>query len=430
MVLSVMSFCPTTKFLNFLPPSINLTQCQTVLRSALKPSSNETMKFLWKDTSTHTNVQYDQYRNTNEIIESFRNEHENKFSNTFVQFIFVTRMFLILLKFFSFEDTASPMMEGRLPRFKIFPLEAPASKSCNKSIQLSSSTPFPDVMLAINFNHPFYKNIPILERYYKRLFSNYIFCGPEVDPNGQFSIVVIEQVKPEYGYYGYQCLVESMRRKPGMAGYFYINDDMIINWWNFYFLDKTKIWFSGVSSLGVHKMMPTEIDFWWKRADCLVRCSQVFVEMEADIAFFSATKTYFNNAANQRVCTNGLSDILFIPGRLAKSYELISQKFYDHRVFLEVATPMTILMLSEKDKIVDILGLYLQRKYGWGSWTSNSERAWLEYNYKVFFLHPYKFFGNNQTKNTREFEDRVLAPSERILKTQCLDVLDKGKFWV
>ena len=78
-------FLPNNKFgLNVLPPSIKLTQCQIVLRSALKSSSNQTIRNLWKDTSTDTNVQYDQYRNTKEIIKSFRNEHENKLSNMLV----------------------------------------------------------------------------------------------------------------------------------------------------------------------------------------------------------------------------------------------------------------------------------------------------------------------------------------------------------
>ena len=78
-------FLPNNNFgLNILPPSIMLTQCQTVLRSALKSSSNETIRNLWKDTSTHTNLQYTEYVNAKEIIKSFRNEHENKLSNIFL----------------------------------------------------------------------------------------------------------------------------------------------------------------------------------------------------------------------------------------------------------------------------------------------------------------------------------------------------------
>ena len=305
------------------------------------------------------------------------------------------------------------------------------SKPCKNPINFPGKAPFPDIFLAINFNNPFYKNVPILIDYFKPLFPNYFFCGPEVDPDGKYQIVVIQQVKAEYGYYGFQCVAEAIRRKPGFAGYFYVNDDMIINWWNFFKLDKTKIWFPGPKEFGRHKMVPAPIAFWWRRAACLERCSQAFVEMESDPSFvqINATKIYLSNLGNERACSNSLADIMYIPGRLAKSFELISQKFYDHRVFLEVASPMAVLMLEKRENIIDTRGLYLQKKYGWGHWTGNSARAWLEYDYKTFFLHPYKFSGFNQTKNTGEFKDRVLGPSETILKDKCLDVLDKGKFW-
>jgi len=302
---------------------------------------------------------------------------------------------------------------------------------CNHPIDYVGNAPFPDIVLAINFNHPFYHNIPTLERYFEPLFPNYLFCGPEADKEGGNKIIAIPQPRNEYGYYGFQCLVEAIRRKPGFSGYFYVNDDMIINWWNLLKLDKTKVWFPSPTKMGQHKMLPTKIEFWWRRAACLERCSKAFVEMESDptTSQINATKTYLENVGNKRVCCNALSDIVYIPGRLAKSYEIIAQKFYDNRVFLEVSTPMNILMLDKRENIVDIEGLYLQTIYGWGPWTKNTDRAWLQYNYKTYFLHPYKLSGEDERKNSKEFEERVIVPSEHILKDKCLDILDRGKFW-
>ena len=48
-------------------PSIKFIQCQTTIRNTLKSSPNNDIKDLWKDTSYHTNIQYDQYRNTKHL---------------------------------------------------------------------------------------------------------------------------------------------------------------------------------------------------------------------------------------------------------------------------------------------------------------------------------------------------------------------------
>ena len=301
-------------------------------------------------------------------------------------------------------------------------------RSCKHPIDFIGGAPFPDIVLALNFNYPYYSNLPILLRFFKPLFPNYIICGPEVDKGGN-QIVVIHQ-PGEYSSYGSQCVVEAIRRKPGYAGYFYVSDDMIINWWNFFKLDKTKIWFPEPYKLGEHKMSPVKTDsIWWKRSECLERCSQVFLEMESDPTMLelNATKIYLENLGGRRVCSNALSDILYIPGRLAKSYEIIAQKFYDHRVFLEVATPMSILMVNKRDNIVDIKGLYLQTWFGWGPWKMDSYRAWHYFNYNTYFLHPYKL---SNAKSSNEFEERIVIPSEKILEDKCLDVLDRGKFWL
>ena len=53
---------PRNQFgLNLLLPSVKFQQCQTVLRSTLKSSSNDAIKSLLKTTSFGTNIQYDAY---------------------------------------------------------------------------------------------------------------------------------------------------------------------------------------------------------------------------------------------------------------------------------------------------------------------------------------------------------------------------------
>ena len=326
-----------------------------------------------------------------------------------------------------FSDHFQPVLNSNAPSLRANLYSASERQSCNHPVDFQGNAPFPDIVLALNFNHPHYGSLPTLIQYYKPLFPTYIVCGPEVDKDGS-PIVVIEQ-PGEYGSYGSQCVVEAIRRKPGYSGYFYVSDDMIINWWNFFKLDKTKIWFPEPYKLGEHKMSPAKADsIWWKRAACLERCSQVFFEMESDPTMLelNATKIYLENVGARRVCSNALSDIVYIPGRLAKSYQIIAQKFYDHRVFLEVTTPTTMLMVDKRENIVDIKGLYLQPFFGWGNWKLDSYRAWHYINYNTSFLHPYKM---SLKKNLKEFEERIKIPSEKILNDRCLDILDRGKFW-
>ena len=70
---------PHNKFgLNIILPSTKFLQCQTVSRKALKSSPNEAINNLWKDTSNHKNVQYDKYKNTKDVLNTIRKQHEDK----------------------------------------------------------------------------------------------------------------------------------------------------------------------------------------------------------------------------------------------------------------------------------------------------------------------------------------------------------------
>ena len=70
---------PRNQFgLNLLLPSVKFQQCQTVLRSTLKSSSNDAIKSLWKTTSFGMNIQYDAYRNTKQVLKAARQNHTEK----------------------------------------------------------------------------------------------------------------------------------------------------------------------------------------------------------------------------------------------------------------------------------------------------------------------------------------------------------------
>ena len=70
---------PRNQFgLNLLLPPVTFQQCQTVLRSTLKSSSNDAIKSLYKTTSFGMNIQYDAYRNSKQVLKAARQNHTNK----------------------------------------------------------------------------------------------------------------------------------------------------------------------------------------------------------------------------------------------------------------------------------------------------------------------------------------------------------------
>ena len=66
---------------NILPVSIKFIQCQTVLRNVLKLSPNDSIKELWKSTNSHTNIQYDVYNSTKQVLKEFQSGQEDKLKN-------------------------------------------------------------------------------------------------------------------------------------------------------------------------------------------------------------------------------------------------------------------------------------------------------------------------------------------------------------
>ena len=66
---------------NILPASIKFIQCQTVLRNVLKSSPNDSIKELWKSTNSHTNIQYDVYNSTKQVLKEFQSGQEDQLKN-------------------------------------------------------------------------------------------------------------------------------------------------------------------------------------------------------------------------------------------------------------------------------------------------------------------------------------------------------------
>ena len=75
-------FLTNNKFgLSIFPPSVKFIQRQSVLRTALKSFPNESIKDFWKSAINYTNVQYDGFKSTKEVLKDFRAGHDDKLKN-------------------------------------------------------------------------------------------------------------------------------------------------------------------------------------------------------------------------------------------------------------------------------------------------------------------------------------------------------------
>ena len=108
--------------INLVLPSTTFIECQTVIRNALKSSPNLDIKTLWAETSYGTNLQYDQFQNTKQVLKFIQHGREERINNT---------LFIPRFSYFVY-------YQEFMPEFKIY--DQVSSKTClgTFSIFLSS----------------------------------------------------------------------------------------------------------------------------------------------------------------------------------------------------------------------------------------------------------------------------------------------------
>ena len=67
--------------INLILPSAKFTQCQTVIRIALKTSPNLDINAMQAATSNSSNIQYDQYKNIKKVLTAIQKDHEGRINH-------------------------------------------------------------------------------------------------------------------------------------------------------------------------------------------------------------------------------------------------------------------------------------------------------------------------------------------------------------
>ena len=63
---------------SFILPSTKFMHCQVVARNALKLSPNPFINLLWSSSSVGCNIQFDQFRNTKQVLNAIQNDNEDR----------------------------------------------------------------------------------------------------------------------------------------------------------------------------------------------------------------------------------------------------------------------------------------------------------------------------------------------------------------
>ena len=76
--LSILIISKSNYGLNLILPFTKFIQCRTIICNALKSSPNCDINSLWLDSYNFTNIQYDQYRSTKQVLKSIQTHHHHR----------------------------------------------------------------------------------------------------------------------------------------------------------------------------------------------------------------------------------------------------------------------------------------------------------------------------------------------------------------
>ena len=279
------------------------------------------------------------------------------------------------------------------------------------------------VLLLINYNFPHYATIPVLKKLYSGLFADIVFCGDSDHPE----VIKIDGTK---GYLGYACVAKAIRLFPDLSGYLYINDDVILNWWNIIGLDTSKIWTGKEIDFRTgHKFGESTLPswHWWHVLNTAYLCE---VALEQTLKLCQSTegkrlnltnlhRTYYRNTNGSKICLKARSDVVYIPQEYAEAYAKISDINSSNNVFLEVAVPGILAFFWTPFNSYNLNGSYFNDIYGYSTKYYSGEAFYETYTFDLTFSHPFKLGGQRKAANWN-FLKNVVMQYGKNLKQFCL----------
>ena len=282
------------------------------------------------------------------------------------------------------------------------------------------------ILLVIIYNHPHYESIPILREFYGPVFPNIYFCGPNdsrIKSNFNQTYDEVHRFNIVRGIFGYECLANAIRENHetgGYQGYFYINDDVILNFWNLIKIkfDPTVMRTFTNWRVPLNGTVPSNW-YWWVSPFGYDKVQNAVKKIEflskMFVPYQKLVDTIRANGHGQLYAYNGRSDIVYIPRLHALKFQELSAIFRREQVFLEIAIPTICRFLAMEKDISHLHGHYIPgdvRKND--SRVIDSRHFWVTYlkNPNLLFIHPFKL----QHRNKKNRELNLLLMKNILIK--------------
>lgn len=266
---------------------------------------------------------------------------------------------------------------------------------------------FDDILLVVHYNHPYYQTSEFIQGLYS-CFPNIVFYGPIPGNN-------IIDIPTHEGHFLSRVIQDVLNRFPNYRGYLVIQDDVLMNFWNFSRLSKDKIWFavSFYRSPMIMKQTPPSWesnfdksvaykefflparDKWWGRWGDYQAIDEARKRLEAkDLKMMR--KSIKGSIAAGMVC-----DMFYIPSKFREDSIRLSHVFKD--VFCEVAIPTMLCCLETPENWEILKGIW---QFGYGGNFSESMKY---FNASADWVHAFKF----STKEIRDFAQEIVKSHQK-----------------
>ncbi|MCF7907505.1 MAG: hypothetical protein K9L86_01305 [Candidatus Omnitrophica bacterium] len=201
------------------------------------------------------------------------------------------------------------------------------------------------ILCCINFNEVHYDNIEFLKDLYSN-FVDVVFYGPERKQGFE-----VNQLCHHRGYFSYAVILDAIKKFPDYNGYIFVNDDCIMNIWQFINKDKTKVWLQPFHSK-VNRHDYKESTWFWLNEPCGISAyGKAFLQIPR--RYRERLKSSFGSE-DAVIC--GPADCFYLPKRRINDFASLFDIYFSNRVFTEIAVPTGLYAIEDKAQITVFKG--------------------------------------------------------------------------
>ena len=160
------------------------------------------------------------------------------------------------------------------------------------------------------------------------------------------------------GFFSYRILPTIMDRHPSAAGYLFINDDSLLNYWNLRDANLTKIWFVGEDSPTVFELGKSNKKDWYTTKATQSTVAKAYETVPLPYLMKLRTnvkrRCVARNVDPEKAYLKIVTDVYYIPNRHAAVFKELAQYFLTARVYSEASTTIPYFPLQVQTHFLEV----------------------------------------------------------------------------